>query len=129
MGDEFSSGDVKVVGVGEKRVDSSPSRSETKVFGVDEKRYDAPPSLNENWEAPSEWIQRLLAEYTGEHSGQSETLPAGADPNRVVAAIMTLNEEESIKVLKSLIEYHQEDYTIDHILINRCKELIEGNSA
>ncbi|KAH6711880.1 oligopeptide transporter 2 [Leptodontidium sp. MPI-SDFR-AT-0119] len=81
------------------------------------------------WTAPDEWHQRLVAEYSGQHDGKSETLPAGSDPERVATAILTLNEEESLKILKDLVENCHNDYTIDHVLIERCKELLEGSAA
>jgi hypothetical protein len=85
--DTYSTGDVKVVGVDEKRIDGSPDR----------------------WVPPNEWLIRLMEEYSGQHGGESETLPAGSDPNRVAVAVFTMNEEESVKILKSIIEGHQHD--------------------
>ena len=111
MEEEYPPSDVKVAGVNEKSLDTSLS------------------SPGGGWAAPNEWLLRLEAEYSGQHSGQSETLPAGSDPNRIATAIFTLNEEESVKILRSLIDGHENDYTIDHNLIRRCAELVEGNTA
>lgn len=64
------------------------SPGEFKVAGLDEKRIDASPNP---WIPPNEWLQRLIDEYGGQHGGESETLPAGSDPNRVADAIFTMN--------------------------------------
>jgi hypothetical protein len=103
----YSSGDVKVVGVDEKRIDTSPDR----------------------WVPPNEWLMRLVDEYSGQHGGNSETLPAGSDANRIALAVLTMNEEESVKVLRSIIAGHQQDYTFDQALMHRLTELVEGNEA
>lgn len=100
---------------------------DVRVVGVEEKGRDA--SLSDRWTPPNEWLQRLVDEYSGEHGGQSETLPAGSDPDRIATAIFTLNEEESVKILQSLVDGHLKDYTIDHNLLRRCAELVEGNTA
>lgn len=81
------------------------------------------------WAPPAEWVARLLDEYTGQHGGDTETLPAGSDPDRVVAAVLTLNEEESVKVLRAVIADHHQDYTFDRVQMNRLKELVEGHEA
>jgi hypothetical protein len=86
------------------------SPGEVKVAGVDEKRIDA--SLD-RWVPPNEWLQRLMDEYGGQHGGESETLPAGSDPNRVSDAIFTMNEDELVKMLKSIMEAHHHDSTFD----------------
>lgn len=110
-------------------MDDKDLSGDSKVVHINEKRLDTSPGASEGWVAPDEWHLRLIEEYSGQHSGQSETLPAGSDPDRIAAAIFTLNEDESIKVLKSLIEGYHNDYTIDHKLIERCSELVEGNIA
>ncbi|RBQ73080.1 hypothetical protein VDGD_06060 [Verticillium dahliae] len=76
---------------------------------------------------PEGWFERLKAEYTGQHGG--ETLPAGCDPDRMVAAILTLNEDESVQVLEDLLVSQREDYTIDRQMMARLRELIRGNKA
>jgi hypothetical protein len=78
---------------------------------------------------PNAWLTRLVEEYGGQHGGDSETLPAGSDPNRIAVAIFTMNEEESVKVLRSIIEGHQQDYTFDQALMHRLIELVKGNEA
>ncbi|PVH72848.1 oligopeptide transporter 2 [Cadophora sp. DSE1049] len=110
-------------------MDEKPSPGDVKVIDVNEKALHATTSLDDSWTAPEEWHQRLVAEYTGQHDGKSETLPAGSDPERVATAILTLNEEESLRILRSLIENLENDYTIDHVLIERCKQLLEGSAA
>jgi hypothetical protein len=108
------------------------SPDDVNVADVDEKRitqYDSSPSLSDSWLPPEEWLERLVEEYSGQHGGESETFPAGADPNRTANAIFTFNEEQSVKILESLIQDHQTDYTIDHNLLNRCRELIQGHTA
>lgn len=96
---------------------------DVKVAAVNEKAASSP----DRWAPPEEWIERLKAEYLGQHGG--ETLPAGNDPDRVAYAIFTMNEEESVKILKSLIEGHQHDYTMDQVLMRRMIELVEGHEA
>lgn len=96
-----------------------------KAIGVNEKS----DSLTDRWAPPSEWIQRLVDEYSGRHGRDTETLPPGNDPERVAAAVFTMNEEESIIVLKALIEGQQQDYTFDHVQMQRIKELVNGSEA
>lgn len=110
-------------------MDDKVSPGDVKVLDVNEKALYTTTSLDDSWTAPDEWHQRLVAEYTGQHDGKSETLPAGSDPERVATAILTLNEEESLKILKDLVKNCHNDYTIDHVLIERCKELLEGSAA
>ncbi|KAM0807083.1 putative Oligopeptide transporter 2 [Seiridium cardinale] len=98
---------------------------DVKVVNVDEKT----DALPENWVPPEEWLQRLADEYSGQHGGGTETLPAGSDINRVVAAVFTMNEEESVKALRNTIEAHQKDYTFDHVQMRHITELVEGNQA
>lgn len=112
MSEKYTAGD-KTVGIEEKRLDV----------------YDASPITSDQWVPPEQWIDRLLTEYSGNHSGNSETLPTGSDINRIVAAIFTLNEEESVKVLKDIFENSKNDYTIDQNLLRRCGELIQGHEA
>jgi hypothetical protein len=99
------------------------SPGELKAAGVDEKSDSSP----DQWLPPDEWVQRLIAEYSGQHGGDSETLPPGCDVNRVAAVVLTLNEEEAVKVLKSAIESQQGDYSFDQTLMRRIKELVEGH--
>jgi hypothetical protein len=113
MSEKLSADDVKVAGANEKQIDG----------------YDLSPSLSDRWLPPEEWLERFVQEYSGQHSGDSETLPAGADPNRVATSVLTFNEEESVRRLESLIQDHQDDYTIDHNLLKRCGELIQGHTA
>jgi hypothetical protein len=102
-----SPGDAKATGIVEKRIDESPDR----------------------WVPPNEWLLRLMVEHGGQHGGDSETLPAGSDPNRVAVAIFAMDEDESVKVLRSVIEAHQQDYTFDQALMHRLMELVEGSQA
>lgn len=104
MAEKLSADDVKVAGANEKQIDG----------------YDLSPSLSDRWLPPEEWLERFVQEYSGQHGGDSETLPAGADPNRVATSVLTFNEEESVRRLESLIQDHQDDYTIDHNLLKRC---------
>jgi hypothetical protein len=102
------------------------SPGDAKVTGIDEKRIDESPH---RWMPPNQWLLRLMVEYGGQHGGDSETLPAGSDPNRVAVAIFTMNEDESVKVLRSIIEAHQQDYTFDQALMHPLTELVEGCQA
>ncbi|CRK29239.1 hypothetical protein BN1723_018384, partial [Verticillium longisporum] len=47
----------------------------------------------------------------------------------MVAAILTLNEDESVQVLEDLLVSQREDYTIDRQMMERLRELIRGNKA
>ncbi|KAL1867167.1 hypothetical protein VTK73DRAFT_4279 [Phialemonium thermophilum] len=100
-----------------------PVVEDAKVAIVNEKS-DVPPA---RWVPPGEWLSRLAAEYVGEHGG--ETLPPGAEVDRVVAAILTLNEEESVDTLRTVIEEHRDDYTFDSVLMHHLKDLVEGHEA
>lgn len=105
--------------INEKTGDLPPER----VVEYDEKSGSTPSEAF----PPLEWLERLKAEYTGDHAG--ETLPPGCDPDRMVASILTLNEEESVEVLRSLLVSQKDDYTIDQRMLDRVRELVEGNEA
>jgi hypothetical protein len=81
----------------------------------------------ELWAPPQEWLERLVSEYAGQHDG--EALPPGSDPNRVALSILTLSEEESVKTMEKFTMTQKNDYTVDHTLLQRLEELIEGNEA
>ncbi|KAB5585198.1 oligopeptide transporter 2 [Coniochaeta sp. 2T2.1] len=104
-----SPGDVKVAGV-----------------GIDEKTEIVVP---DRWAPPNEWIDRLVDEYSGKHGAGTETLPAGSDPDRVAAAVLTMNEDESVAFLKAMIAEHHQDYTFDRVQMNHIKEIFEGHEA
>ena len=76
---------------------------------------------------PTEWLDRLKADYTGQHGG--ENLPAGCDPDRMATAVLTLNEDESTAVLEDLLVSQKDDYTIDQQMLARMRDLIRGNKA
>ncbi len=101
----------------------------TDVLASDKKAVAIVDSVSDasTWSPPQEWLERFIAEYSGQHGG--ETLPAGSDPERVAAAIFTMNEEDSIKVLRAAVENHQSDYTIDRTFLSHIAELAEGNQA
>ncbi|KAI0481607.1 oligopeptide transporter 2 [Xylaria cf. heliscus] len=86
-------------------------------------------ALSDHWVPPNEWIARFLDEYSGNHGGNTETLPAGSDPDRVAASVFTMNEEESVNILRSIIRDHQDDYTFDQAQMSRIAQLVEGNEA
>jgi hypothetical protein len=98
------------------------------VVGLDEKTETVPVSPD-GWAPATDWIARLLDEYTGQHGGDTETLPAGSDPDRAVAAILTMNEDQSVKVLRTIITEHHQDYTFDKVQMSRLKELVQGHEA
>lgn len=117
-----------------------PTPSEVRATSIDEKNVstdeknvsssDSSPSLTgENWQPSQEWLERFIQEYSGKHGGDSEALPAGADPMRTATCVFTFNEEASVKILESLIEDHVEDYSIDKNLLVHCRELIQGPTA
>lgn len=91
--------------------------------------HEKTDASSERWEPSSEWLARFIDEYSGRHGGDTETLPPGSDPNRVAAVIFTMNEEESVIALKSLIDSQSQDYTFDHVQMNRIKHLIQGNET
>lgn len=99
--------------------------ADSKTIDVHEKS----DASSAQWVPPEEWVLRLIDEYSGRHGGDTETLPPGSDVNRVAAAIFSMNEEESVKILKSLIESQQQDYTFDHVQMHHIKQLVEGNEA
>jgi hypothetical protein len=101
------------------------SIGDVKLVGIDEKTEAIP----DRWTPPLEWVERFVDEYSGNHGEDTETLPAGSDPDRVAAAVLTLNEEESLAVLRSLVNDHHQDYTFDHVQMNRIRDIIEGNEA
>ncbi|KAL8419048.1 hypothetical protein RB594_002305 [Gaeumannomyces avenae] len=76
---------------------------------------------------PPEWLERLKAEYTGQHEG--EALPAGCDPDRMAASVLTHPAPEAVQVLRDLLESQKEDFTIDQKMMARCRELVRGNEA
>lgn len=76
---------------------------------------------------PTEWLQRLKAEYTGQHGG--ETLPAGCDPDRMTTSVLTLNEDEAVQVLQDLLISQKDDYTIDQVMLTRVRQLLTGHKA
>lgn len=94
---------------------------------IDEKKAIDPSVSPDHWAPPKEWLERFKEEYTGQHSG--ETLPPGADPDEVAVAILTMSEDQSVDILKSIIESHYQDYTFDTVLMQRIKNLVEGNQA
>ncbi|KAI6779773.1 uncharacterized protein J7T54_005803 [Emericellopsis cladophorae] len=76
---------------------------------------------------PIYWYERLKAEYTGQHAG--ETLPAGCDPARMARAVPTLNETESVETLEEPLETQRDDYTIEQRMLARVRELTQGHEA
>ncbi|KAH9894500.1 oligopeptide transporter 2 [Xylariomycetidae sp. FL2044] len=91
------------------------------ITECDEKDSSSSPSF-----PPAEWVERLKAEYEGQHGGQSETLPPGCDPDRMAHAVLTLAEEEAVETLKDLLENSRDDYTIDQSMLARVRELLQG---
>jgi hypothetical protein len=69
--------ELEAANLGEDRY----SPGEIKVAGVDEKRTDASP---DGWVRPSEWLQRLIDEYGGQHGGESETCQLAAIPIKLL---------------------------------------------
>lgn len=76
---------------------------------------------------PLEWLDRLKAEYTGQHGG--ETLPAGCDPDRMARAVLTYEPEEAVEILKDMLVEQKDDYTIDQRMLARVRELVRGHAA
>lgn len=105
------------------------SLGDVKAIDIAEKVNEKIDPVPDRWAPPNEWLTRLVDEYSGKHGGDTETLPAGSDPDRVATAILTMNEDESVKVLTAFIQDHHQDYTFDRIQMNRLKEIVEGNEA
>lgn len=91
--------------------------------------YDEKASPIESPEAfpPVDWLERLKAEYSGQHSG--ETLPPGCDPDRMAKAVLTLSEPEAVAMLEKLLVTQKNDYTIDQKMLARFRELLQGPEA
>lgn len=98
---------------------------DVKVVVVDEKTEAVP----DHWTPPLGWLDRFVDEYSGRHGQDTETLPAGSNPDRVAASVLTLNEEESVAILRSIIADHHQDYTFDHVQMNHLRGLVEGHEA
>jgi hypothetical protein len=103
--------------------DLPPIKSETYVEYNEKPEHPASPGAF----PPVEWLERLKAEYTGQHAG--ETLPPGCDPDRMATAVLTLDLEESVEVLKDLLVSQKDDYTIDQRMLARLRELVQGHEA
>ncbi|RDW72238.1 oligopeptide transporter 2 [Coleophoma crateriformis] len=102
-----------------------------KVVNVNEKnldRYDS-PAPSDRWIPPEEWLERLIADYSGQHGGNSETLPPGTDPHRMAVSVLTFSEEESVKILEAFVIDHSDDYSIDRAFLARGAELAKGHTA
>lgn len=99
---------------------------DTIVETVHEEKHGSVGST-ESWTPPIAWLERLKADYTGQHDG--ETLPPGSDPDRVVEAVFTMNEPSSVEVLNFYINEHSTDYTFDRVLMGRIKDLVRGYKA
>lgn len=97
-----------------------PAKLES-VVEYDEKTNHLDPSEDS---PPSEWLERLKAEYTGQHDG--ETLPAGCDPDRMARAVLTLSEAEAAQYLEQMLVEQKDDYTIDQRMLARVRELLRG---
>ncbi|KAF3765425.1 hypothetical protein M406DRAFT_78222 [Cryphonectria parasitica EP155] len=107
--------------------DNEQSSEKSQDVNLDEKKATDTLSQQVQWVPPEEWLVRLKEGYTGRHGG--ETLPPGSDPDRVAEAIFTMNEEDSVDFLKTVLVNHQHDYSFDVNLMQRCRELVEGHGA
>jgi len=86
-------------------------------------------SVDGQWAPPEDWLARFKDEYSGIHGGESETLPPGSDLDRVARAVLTLNEQQAVQILKEIVESHHQDYTFSTVLMARIKVLLEGSEA
>lgn len=102
----------------------------SKLGSKDDVQQDekADPSAT-GWTVPEEWIARFIDEYTGEHGGQSETLPPGSDPELTARAVMTFHEDEAKKLLEERVNASHYDYNFDTKMMERLKMLIQGPEA
>lgn len=92
-------------------------------LSTDEKGQPITPGLF----PPAEWLERIKAEYSGSHDG--ETLPPGCDPDRMAVSILTLNVDEATEFLENMLVTQKDDYTIDQRMLERVRELLRGNKA
>ena len=81
------------------------------------------------WSVPEDWISRFIDEYSGEHGGQSETLPPGSDPEMTARAVLTMHEDEAVKLLKERLDAPDHDYNFDSVFWERMKLLVQGPEA
>lgn len=86
-------------------------------------------SPDQGWTVPEDWISRFIDEYTGEHGGQTETLPPGADPELTARAVLTYHQDEAVKMLEARINATDYDYNFDTVLMERMKVLVLGPEA
>jgi hypothetical protein len=86
-------------------------------------------SPDQGWTVPEDWISRFIDDYTGEHGGQSETLPPGADPELTARAVLTYHQDEAVKLLEERINATDYDYNFDTVLMERIKVLVAGPEA
>lgn len=87
----------------------------------------SPEATVDQWSAPQDWVERLKEEYSSDHV--KEALPPGSDLDRVAHAILNMDEDESVAMLRTVIENHHQDYNFDVGLMERCKLLVEGEKA
>ncbi|CAH0047781.1 unnamed protein product [Clonostachys solani] len=106
-------------------VEALPS-SEPEITSVsDEKKQPIDSSIP--LFPPLEWLERIKADYTGQHDG--ETLPAGCDPDRMAVSVLTLTVDESLDTMEKLLESQKNDYTIDQQMLGRLRQLLQGHKA
>jgi hypothetical protein len=82
-----------------------------------------------DWTVPEDWISRFVDEYSGQHSGQSETLPPGSDPELTARAVLTFHQDEAVKLLQERVNQEMYDYNLDTVLFARMKLLVQGPEA
>jgi hypothetical protein len=81
------------------------------------------------WVVPEEWISRFIDEYTGDHGGQTETLPPGSDPEMTARAVLTFHQDEALILLQERINSTNYDYNFDTVFFDRLKMLTQGPEA
>jgi hypothetical protein len=91
---------------------------------LDEKDVIASP---DKWQCPPEWVERLRDEYVRNHEG--ETLPTGADADRVIEAVMTFSPEEAVKKLEEAIDIHRRDLSFMQVTMERMRTYVQGDEA
>jgi hypothetical protein len=112
----------------DQRDTTTPPLEDDKTESVDKLEDEKVETVGE-WSVPEEWISRFIDEYTGEHGGQTETLPPGSDPERTARAVLTMHQDEAVKLLQDRLNAPDHDYNFDTVFFERIKMLVQGPEA
>lgn len=106
----------------EKFAEKSPGHD-----GISIHEERSPEMVTVQWTPPQDWVERVKDEYSSDHV--KEAPPPGSDLDRIARSILTMDEDESVAMLRTIIETHHQDYNFDVGLMERCKLLVEGDKA